>query len=69
VKQHGEPAQRLRLEVGEYNWISQSGPDRSDIKIELRNARRGQAMIGIDAPREIAIDREEIYHRKKRGSA
>ena len=34
-----------------------------DIVITVLSCRNGQAKIGIDAPREIAVHREEVYQR------
>ena len=35
-----------------------------DITITVIKSDRGQVTIGIDAPRDIAVDREEIRERK-----
>jgi len=37
-----------------------------DIKITVLGISRGQIRIGIDAPPEVSIHREEIYNRIKR---
>lgn len=36
-----------------------------EITITTINAERNQVKLGIKAPKHIAVDREEIYHRKK----
>ena len=36
----------------------------SNIKITILESRNGSARIGIEAPQEISIDREEIHERK-----
>lgn len=37
-----------------------------DIEITVLNVINGQVRIGIDAPREIPVHREEVYHRVRR---
>ena len=36
-----------------------------DVKITILGIRGGQVRIGIDAPRELPVHREEIYNRIK----
>lgn len=36
-----------------------------NIVITIQECHKGQVRLGIDAPREISVDREEIYERKK----
>jgi len=38
-----------------------------DIKITVMSINGQQARIGIDAPKEVSVDREEIYKRKQVG--
>lgn len=45
--------------------IIEAGDDVIDVKILSVNGR--QVRVGVDAPRHIAVDREEIYNRKKTG--
>lgn len=35
----------------------------SDVSIQLVDIRGGQAKIGVSAPREVAVHREEIFKR------
>lgn len=37
-----------------------------DIRISIMTVNGNQVRIGIEAPRDVAVDREEIYERKKR---
>lgn len=37
------------------------------VKITLLTIRGNQAQIGVDAPREVPVHREEIYNRIKEG--
>lgn len=37
-----------------------------DIKLVVLGVKRDQMRIGIEAPKEIPIDREELYIRKQR---
>jgi len=39
-----------------------------DIKVTVMEINRNQVRIGIEAPRAIEVDREEIRDRKNRGS-
>lgn len=34
------------------------------VTIKVVTIKRGQVKLGIDAPREVSVDREEIYYRK-----
>lgn len=36
-----------------------------DVKITVIGTRPGSVKLSVDAPREVAVNREEIYHRKK----
>lgn len=36
-----------------------------EITITILNTQNNQTKIGIDAPKHVAVDREEIYHRKQ----
>ncbi len=38
-----------------------------EVKITILSTRGNQVRLGIDAPREIEVHREEIYHRIKNG--
>jgi len=38
-----------------------------DIKITICGIDRGQVKLGIDAPKEVEVHREEIYHRIQEG--
>jgi len=38
-----------------------------DIRVTVTSIKGQQVQIGIEAPRDIAVDREEIYYRKKKG--
>lgn len=40
--------------------------DQGQIQIKVLFARNGNVAIGINAPRQIAIDRKEIYLKKQR---
>lgn len=35
-----------------------------DIKVTIFGERGGQVRVGIEAPRELAVDRQEIYEKK-----
>lgn len=37
-----------------------------DIRISIMTVNGNQVRIGIEAPRDVVVDREEIYERKKR---
>jgi carbon storage regulator len=37
-----------------------------DVVVRILSADRGQVKIGIDAPRETSVHREEVYERIKR---
>jgi carbon storage regulator len=50
----------LMRRVGETIYIG------DDITITIVDARRGQVKIGIRAPKDVVVDREEIYERKRR---
>lgn len=39
-----------------------------DIRISIIAVNGNQVRIGIAAPRDVAVDREEIYERKKRNT-
>ncbi len=39
------------------------------VAITVKEARNGKASIGIDAPPEVVIDREEVYQRKLKEQA
>lgn len=45
--------------VGEVIFIN------DDIKLVVLGVKRDQMRIGIEAPKEISIDREELYLRKQ----
>lgn len=36
----------------------------SDVKVRVLDVRGNQVRIGISAPKEVSVDREEIRHRK-----
>jgi len=36
-----------------------------DVKLTILGIRGGQVRIGIDAPKDVAVHREEIYNRIK----
>jgi carbon storage regulator len=36
-----------------------------DIIVTVMGIHRGQVRVSVSAPRDIAVDREEIYNRKK----
>jgi carbon storage regulator len=50
----------LTRRIGEEIFIQ-----RGKIKIKVLYIRRGQVAIGIRAPSEVEIDREEIFHKKQ----
>lgn len=39
-----------------------------NIKVKVLNAERGQARIGIEAPKDVPVNREEIWRAKDRTS-
>jgi carbon storage regulator len=47
----------LTRKIGERIYIG------SDVSIQLIDIRGGQAKIGISAPRDVAVHREEIFKR------
>jgi carbon storage regulator len=38
----------------------------NDVKVVVLGIKRGQVRIGIEAPRSVTVDREEIYMRRRR---
>lgn len=40
---------------------------RDDIKITVMEIRPGKIRIGIEAPKQVRIDREEVFIRKQSG--
>ena len=40
----------------------------SDVSVTILGVQGGQVRIGIDAPREVEVHREEVYERIKAGS-
>jgi carbon storage regulator len=50
----------LMRRVGESIYIG------DDIKITIVGDRHGQIKIGIEAPKNLVVDREEVYERKRR---
>jgi carbon storage regulator len=38
-----------------------------DISVKILGVQRGCVKLGIDAPRDVSIHREEIYHRIQNG--
>lgn len=36
-----------------------------DVTVVILGVRGNQVRIGVDAPKSVAVDREEIYQRKK----
>lgn len=53
----------LQRKIGESIYIG------DDIKLTVLDASHSQVRIGIQAPRDIAVHREEIYERIKREEA
>lgn len=47
----------LTRKIGERIYIG------SDVSVQLVDIRGGQAKIGVSAPREVAVHREEIFKR------
>lgn len=39
-----------------------------NIKVMIVDIRGDKVRLGIDAPRDVVVDREEIYEEKKRGT-
>lgn len=45
------------------------GDDISEpLKINILSIAGGQVKIGIEAPKEISVDRQEVYEKKKKGN-
>lgn len=40
-----------------------------DVTVLVLGIRGNQVRIGVEAPREVAVDREEIFERKQAGEA
>jgi len=40
-----------------------------NVRVEILKVSAGQVSIGIDAPRSVTVDREEIHARKEREDA
>ena len=38
-----------------------------DIMVTIREARQGSASVVVDAPRDVTVDRSEVWKRKKSG--
>ncbi len=51
----------LTRRLTESIWID------TDIKVTVLGIKGNQVRIGIEAPTSVAVDREEIYERKRRG--
>lgn len=47
----------LTRRLGESIWIN------DDIRIVIQNIRGNQVRVGIDAPKEMVVHREEIYQK------
>lgn len=47
----------LTRRLGESIWIN------DDVRIVIQSIRGNQVRVGIDAPREMVVHREEIYQR------
>lgn len=47
----------LTRKLGESIWIN------DDVRIVIQNIRGNQVRVGISAPREMVVHREEIYQR------
>ncbi len=51
----------LTRKVGEVIWVG------DDVKVTVCRLENGQVRIGIDAPIELSIDRDEVRRAKKAG--
>lgn len=40
--------------------------DRGSITITIMHTEQGRVMVGIDAPKDIDVHREEVFHRMQR---
>ena len=55
----------LTRRVGETLVLSL--PNGETVRMTVLGVKGNQVRIGTDAPKHIAVDREEIYERKRRG--
>lgn len=39
----------------------------NDVTVTVLGTKRNQVRVGVNAPKYVAVDREEIYERKRRG--
>jgi carbon storage regulator len=56
----------LTRRVGE-TLIIDLGKDREPISVTVLGVKGNQVRIGVDAPKEIPVHRQEIYNRIQRG--